>query len=94
MSEGEAAPHRAPVLAVLVCHDGEAWLPLALAALQRSSVRPARIVAVDTGSGDRTPELLTEAAESATPIIDAALTVGRDTGFAAAVAAGVRLAEE
>lgn len=94
VSDGEALPQTAPVLAVMVCHDGEAWLPLALAALQRSSVRPARIVAVDTGSGDRTQALLTEAAESAEPIIDAALTVERDTGFASAVAAGVRLAGE
>lgn len=94
VSDGEALPQTAPVLAVMVCHDGEAWLPSALAALHRSTVRPARIVAVDTGSGDRTQALLTEAAESAEPIIDAVLTVERDTGFASAVAAGVRLAGE
>lgn len=90
----EEPPHTAPVLAVMVCHDGEAWLPLALAALRRSTVRPARIVAVDTGSADKTSALLTEAAESDDPVIDAALTVSRDSGFAAAVAAGVRLAYE
>ncbi len=94
VSEGQAAPQTAPVLAVMVCHDGEAWLPTVLRALQRSSVRPARIVAVDTGSADRTASLLNEAAESAASVIDAVVTVPRESGYAAAVKAGVKLADE
>lgn len=94
VSEGQVARQTAPVLAVMVCHDGEAWLPSVLRAVQRSSVRPARIVAVDTGSADRTKELLTEAAESSIATIDAVVTVPRESGFAAAIAAGVRLADE
>ncbi|SFP34834.1 Glycosyltransferase, GT2 family [Amycolatopsis arida] len=55
----------APVLAILVCHNGEAWLPLALSALRRGTIRPRHVLAVDTGSTDRTPELLAEAVRGA-----------------------------
>lgn len=80
----------APVVAVVVCHDGEAWLPTVLSALRRSTVRPQRVVAVDTGSTDRTPELLEFASNQQDGIIDAVLTTRADTGFAEAVAAGVQ----
>lgn len=84
--------HTAPVLAVVVCHDGEAWLPLTLSALRRSSVRPQRIVAVDTGSTDRTAALLAEAHTGETQIVDDVLTLDADTGFAEAVSAAVDFA--
>ncbi len=79
----------APVLAVLVCHDGEAWLPEALAALRASAPRPRHVLAVDTGSLDGTPVLLGEA-----EIVDGVLTRDRRTGFAAAVDDAVAAAAE
>ncbi len=88
----------APVLAILVCHNGESWLPLALSALRRSTIRPRHVLAVDTGSTDRTAELLAEAAApdagAGTPVLDGVLTVPADTGFAAAVAEAVTRASE
>ncbi|MDV6011559.1 glycosyltransferase family 2 protein [Haloechinothrix sp. LS1_15] len=86
--------HTAPVLAVLVCHNGQRWLPRALAALRESTVRPSRIVAVDTGSADDTARLLADAASGENPIINDRVTLPADTGFAAAVAAGVDHASE
>ncbi|MDX3194238.1 glycosyltransferase family 2 protein [Streptomyces sp. MN03-5084-2B] len=88
----------APVLAIVVCHDGENWLPLALSALRRSSVRPRHVLAVDTGSTDATPRLLAEAAEDpgpdSAPVLSGVVTLSSDTGFAAAVAEAVRHATE
>jgi len=83
----------APVLAVLVCHNGENWLPLALSALRRSTIRPRHVLAVDTGSSDRTPLLLAEAADpegvvagpGSYPVLDGVVTLSNETGFAAAV---------
>ncbi|MPY97339.1 MAG: glycosyltransferase [Actinophytocola sp.] len=80
----------APVVAVVVCHDGEAWLPTVLSALRRSTVRPQRVIAVDTGSTDRTPELLEYTRSEQDAIVDSILTMRADTGFAEAVAAGVQ----
>ena len=91
-------PRTAPVLAIVVCHDGENWLPLALSALRRSTVRPRHVLAVDTGSTDSTPRLLAEAAEDpgpgSSPVLSGVLTLPGDTGFAAAVAEAVRHATE
>lgn len=84
----------APVLAIMVCHDGEAWLPRALAGVRESSVRPQHVIAVDTGSQDSTPSYLTEAAGGELPVVDEILTVPRATGFAEAVTAGVEHAEQ
>ncbi|SFB64186.1 Glycosyltransferase, GT2 family [Amycolatopsis marina] len=88
----------APVLAILVCHNGEAWLPLALSALRRSTIRPRHVLAVDTGSTDRTAALLADAAggESggADPVLSGVLTLNARTGFAGAVAEAVRHATE
>jgi GT2 family glycosyltransferase len=75
----------APVLAVLVCHDGAQWLRLALSALRRSVPRPRHILAIDTGSFDETPELLAEAARGEDRVLDGVITLPRNTGFAAAV---------
>lgn len=72
------------VLAVLVCHDGMRWLPRSLAALERLSRRPDLLVAVDTGSTDATSTALAgSSAVSQVEVLD------RDTGFGAAVVAGV-----
>lgn len=81
-----------PVLAVLVCHDGERWLPEVLAALRESSPRPRHVLAVDTGSVDRTPDLLAEATLGPDAVLDGVLTLDRDAGFGAAVYAAVAAA--
>jgi GT2 family glycosyltransferase len=70
----------APVLGVLVCHDGETWLPETLGALARLTRRPRRVIAVDTGSTDGTASLL-----AASNQVDVVLRMPRDTGFAEAV---------
>ncbi len=91
-------PRTAPVLAIVVCHDGENWLPLALSALRRSTVRPRHVLAVDTGSTDATPRLLAEAAEDpgtgSSPVLSGVITLTSETGFAAAVAEAVAHATE
>ncbi|WP_086852795.1 glycosyltransferase family 2 protein [Amycolatopsis kentuckyensis] len=91
-------PRTAPVLAIVVCHDGENWLPLALSALRRSTVRPRHVLAVDTGSTDSTPRLLAEAAEDpgldSSPVLSGVITLPSETGFAAAVAEAVGHATE
>lgn len=46
------------VFAVLVAHDGARWLPEVLTSLLSQSRPPDRIIAVDTGSTDRTVEIL------------------------------------
>lgn len=91
-------PRTAPVLAIVVCHNGENWLPLALSSLRRSTVRPRYVLAVDTGSTDATPRLLAEAADDpgpdTVPVLSGVITLAGDTGFAAAVAEAVRHAAE
>lgn len=88
----------APVLAIVVCHNGENWLPLALSSLRRSTVRPRHVLAVDTGSTDATPRLLAEAAADpgpdSAPVLSGVVTLSGDTGFAAAVAEAVEHATE
>ena len=76
-----------PVTAVLVAHDGSRWLPEVLSALAASSVRPAHLVAVDTGSTDGSVELLRRA-------VGRVVELPRHTSYAAAVAAGLRDAPE
>ncbi|OLF08292.1 glycosyltransferase, partial [Actinophytocola xanthii] len=82
------------MLAVLVCHDGEEWLPTALAALRASAPRPRHVLAVDTGSLDATPRLLSEAARGEDRVLDGVLTRDRTTGFAGAVQDAVSAAIE
>ncbi|MBP2474588.1 GT2 family glycosyltransferase [Crossiella equi] len=79
----------APVLAVLVCHDGAEWLRPLLSALRRQTVRPRHVLAVDTGSTDDTARLLAAAATGPDQVLDGVLTLPRDTGFGAAVAEAV-----
>ncbi len=72
------------VTAILVAHDGVRWLPEVLAAIV-GQIRPADLlIAVDTGSVDATRALLAEEIHQ-----DDIVTIGRNTGFGAAVAAGV-----
>jgi GT2 family glycosyltransferase len=78
----KAALGRHHVSAIIVSHDGQAWLPETVAALT-SQTRPLDyIVAVDTASKDSTQQLLKSAR---IPIIYA----DRKTGFGEAVAMGV-----
>lgn len=97
MSRTAASPvlRTVPVLAIVVCHDGENWLPLALSALRRSGVRPRHILAVDTGSTDGTAKILADAASvGEAPVLDGILTLSRDVGFGAAVGEAVEHAVE
>jgi GT2 family glycosyltransferase len=75
------------VTAVLVTHDGTRWLPAVLTALARSTRRPDRVIAVDTGSADTTPDILRRAERAG--LVDRVLTLSRDTSFGAAVAAAL-----
>jgi len=84
----------APVLGVLVCHNGEPWLRPALSALRRLVIRPRHLLAVDTGSEDGTAQLLAEAAQGPDRVLDGVLHLDRDTGFGAAVQAAVAHAEQ
>ncbi|MGQ0841777.1 glycosyltransferase family 2 protein, partial [Actinokineospora sp.] len=95
LSHGAAPVLRtAPVVAVLVCHDGAEWLRLALSALRHSVPRPRHIIAVDTGSLDETPTLLAEAADGADRVLDGVLTLDRTAGYTDAVHAAVDHAVE
>lgn len=78
----------ADVTAVLVAHDGATWLPEVLAALDALTVRPRLLVAVDTGSTDGSADLLRAALGP-----DAVHVLPRRTGYGAAVAAGLELAD-
>ncbi|HET6561090.1 MAG TPA: glycosyltransferase family 2 protein [Marmoricola sp.] len=46
------------VTALLVSHEGERWLPVVLEGLAAQTVAPDRVVTVDTGSTDRSRELV------------------------------------
>jgi GT2 family glycosyltransferase len=73
------------VSAVIVAHDGERWLPVALSALAAQERPLDTIVGIDTGSEDASGQLLIDALGS-----DAVLTLPRDAGFGTALARGVR----
>jgi len=68
------------VTAVVVAHDGAAWLPRLLEALGGQSRSVQRVVAVDTGSRDRSGSLLAAQLGQA-----AVFGMDRSTGYAAAV---------
>jgi len=72
------------VQVVLVSHDGARWLPRTLAGIAAQTRPVDRVVAVDTGSTDSSVAVLTGALGD-----DALRQVHPDTGFAAAVHAGV-----
>ena len=69
---------------LLVCHDGERWLPRTLEALGATDLDLRSVVAVDTGSTDGTPQVLADAA-----VVDEVVTVPADTGFSASLATAV-----
>ncbi|HEX5018292.1 MAG TPA: glycosyltransferase family 2 protein [Actinomycetes bacterium] len=78
----------APTVAVvLVCHNGEHYLPRTLRAIAELDPAPSSVVAVDSGSTDATPQLLSEAVASG--VVDRVLNVPSGTGFAEAVHLGV-----
>ncbi len=79
---GVATVASVDVIAVLVAHDGAAWLPDVLAALATSTVSPRHLICVDTGSTDDSVTLLRAAYREV-------LQLPRETGFGAAVAAGL-----
>jgi len=73
------------VTAVLVAHDGARWLPEVAHALREQTHPVDRIVAVDTGSRDRSGMLLARLLGNA-----AVFGADRGTGFGAAVAQALR----
>ncbi|UZJ25547.1 glycosyltransferase [Rhodococcus antarcticus] len=94
MHEGGVAPARAAagttgaeVAAVLVCHDGDRWLPEVLDSLGAQTAAPTVLVAVDTGSTDTTAALLAAALDAGR--LSAVVTLARGAGFGAAVRAGL-----
>lgn len=72
----------APVLAVLVCRDGERSLPEVLAALRELTVSPRRLVCVDL-STEGAYQLVVE-------VVDDVLRLARTTSFGSAVDAAVK----
>ncbi len=92
-SEGAAGPGGAPayprhvVTAVLVSHDGERWLPDALAALTAQERPVQNVIAADTGSADGSARILTEALGA-----ERVLHLARRTGFGTAAAEAARTA--
>ncbi|MFD7615013.1 glycosyltransferase [Streptomyces sp. NPDC059828] len=75
------------VTAVLVSHDGARWLPDALTGLLGQERPVQNVVAADTGSGDDSARLLTEALGAGR-----VLNLARRSGFGAAVEEAVRTA--
>ena len=59
MSPNDTYPQHV-VTAVIVAHDGAAWLPHVITALLGQTRPVQRVVAVDTGSRDRSGATLTE----------------------------------
>ena len=66
------------VHAILITHDGARWLPELLSSLQQLTIAPHSVRAVDTGSLDRSRELLAQDQIKT-------LLADRDTGFGEAV---------
>ncbi|MDS1270384.1 glycosyltransferase [Lipingzhangella sp. LS1_29] len=77
-----ADPARHVVTVVVVSHDGSRWLPETLTALRGQSRPVQRVLGVDTGSRDDSPEILAEHIAG-----EAVLHLPRDTGFGEAVRA-------
>jgi GT2 family glycosyltransferase len=73
------------VTAVIVAHDGSAWIPRATEALVNQTRPVQRVVGVDTGSRDRSGAMLAEALGRG-----AVFGMDRGTGYAAAVHQALR----
>ncbi|MET7637585.1 glycosyltransferase [Streptomyces sp. NPDC005438] len=92
-SAAAGAPQAAPefprhvVTAVLVSHDGERWLPDALSGLVGQTRAVQNVIAADTGSGDGSARLVTDALGT-----ERVLHMARRTGFGAAVDEAARTA--
>ncbi|WP_232679495.1 glycosyltransferase family 2 protein [Nocardioides sp. R-C-SC26] len=87
-----SVPHGA-VAVLLVSHDGEQWLPGVLEGLAEQGDLVGRVIAVDTGSRDQSPQLL-EAAFADAHAPCEVLAAGSGTSYPTAVALGMaRLAE-
>ncbi|HTP16035.1 MAG TPA: glycosyltransferase [Streptosporangiaceae bacterium] len=84
MSPNDSHPQHL-VTAVLVAHDGAAWLPRVLDSLLSQSTPVQRVVAVDTGSRDRSGAVLAARLGQA-----AVFGMDRETGYAAAVTGALR----
>ncbi|MDX6262821.1 MAG: hypothetical protein QOH84_4509 [Kribbellaceae bacterium] len=78
------APIRHVVTAVVVGHEGAAWLPRLTEALWALGRRPERLIAIDTGSTDETAELL-----ATMPAVEPVVSLSARTGFGTAVARGI-----
>ncbi|WP_405017697.1 glycosyltransferase [Kitasatospora sp. NBC_00070] len=76
------------VTAVIVSHDGARWLPQALAGLLGQDRQVQRILAVDTGSTDTSPQLLRDTLGDWLPE-SGPLVLGRRSGFGNAVGQAV-----
>ena len=72
------------VTALLVSHDGARWLPAVLDGLESQTVRPHRVLAVDTGSVDASHDILAGRLG-----LEAVLSLPERTPFGAAVLAGL-----
>jgi len=75
------------VAVLLVSHDGAAWLPTVLDGLLAQTAPVARVVAVDTGSRDGSPDLIRDALADRLPLEVRSLR--GDAGFPDAVAEGL-----
>src|SRR3954466_16182678 len=75
---------RQVVTAIVVVHDGDRWLPHCLDAIRDQRRRPQRLVVVDTGSVDGSVEIVAAAGDEIELV-----RLPRDTGFGAAVTAGL-----
>ena len=73
------------VTAVIVTHDGAAWLPRVMDAVAKQTRSVQRVVAVDTGSTDRSGSMLAQAFGRA-----AVFGMERGTGYGVAVAKALR----
>ena len=73
------------VTAVIVAHDGAAWLPRVMDALAKQTRSVQRVVAVDTGSTDRSGSMLAQAFGRS-----AVFGMDRTTGYGVAVAQALR----
>jgi GT2 family glycosyltransferase len=73
------------VTAVIVAHDGAAWLPRVVQAIANQTRPVQRVVAVDTGSTDRSGAMLAQAFGRA-----AVFGMERATGYGVAVAKALR----
>ncbi|MQS12501.1 glycosyltransferase family 2 protein [Streptomyces kaniharaensis] len=76
------------VTAVIVSHDGARWLPQAMAGLLGQDRQVQRVLAVDTGSTDDSPQLLADTLADWLPD-SGPLILGRRAGFGTAVAEAV-----